>query len=120
MYGSRLDDQLNQWRAGADINAGSAEEAIDHELSGRIEQIRTTAAYDPADAFAQLVALTSFLNAAAGIRSSIIEKIAKHIDELRQALGVIAGKLGAKSFDIGVNLPVGLSVSVTFGVQAGQ
>ena len=116
MYGSRLDYQLDQWRAGADINVGSVEEAIDHELSGRIEQIGTTAAVYPADAFAQLVTLTSFLNAAAGLRSSIIDKIAKHIDELRQALGAIARKLGAKSFNIGVSLPVGLSVSVTFEV----
>ena len=120
MYGSRLDHQLDQWRAGAEINAGSVEEMIDHELSGRIEKIRATAAVDPADAFAQFVTLTSFLNVQAGIRSSIIEKIAKHIDELREALGAIAGKLGAKSFDIGVSLPFGLSVSVTFEVQPGK
>ena len=116
MYGSLLGYELDQWRAGVAINAASVEDAIDRELSARVDQIRTTAAGNPGDAFAQFVTLTSFLNAAADIRSSIIEKIAEHIDEFRTALGAIAERLEADSFSMSVSLPVGLSVSLTFKV----
>jgi hypothetical protein len=78
MYGSRLDDQLDHWRASAEIDPGSVEGAIDEGLSARIEQIRKTAAAYPADAFAEFVTLTSFLNVAASLRTPAGRTLGAH------------------------------------------
>jgi hypothetical protein len=72
------------------------------------------------EAFGQLVTRTSFVNAAAGVRWSIAEKIRKHVDEVRKALATIAEGLEAESFGMSASLPVGLSVSLTFKVKPGE
>lgn len=120
MYRTRLGDQLDKWRSGSSLNAEAVEEAIDDELPGRMELIAATAKDAPGEAFADLVALTSFLNEAVVIRASILEKIANHVEKLRDALAKIAKGLRADSFDISVSVPVGLSVSMTFKVEPGQ
>jgi hypothetical protein len=117
MYRNRLGDQLGNWRSGSSLDAEAVEEAIDDELPGRMELIAATAKDTPAEAFADFVALMSFLNAAVVIRTSILEKVANHVEKLRDALAKIATGLRADSFDISVSAPVGLSVSMTFKVE---
>jgi len=120
MYRTRLGDQLGNWRSGSSLNAEAVEEAIDDELPGRMELIAATAKDTPGEAFADFVALMSFLNAAVVIRASILEKVADHVEKLRDALAKIAKGLRADSFDISVSAPVGLSVSMTFKVESGR
>ena len=89
-------------------------------LTSWIAEIARTAGRSPGEAFGELVALTSFFNAAVGLRSSIAEKIRKHVDEVRKALATIAEGLEADSFSMSASLPVGLSVSLTFKVKPGE
>jgi hypothetical protein len=58
-----------------DLDAEAVEEAIDSELTGRLKQIAATASGAPGEAFANVVAITGFLNEAVVIRASILEKI---------------------------------------------
>src|SRR5450759_3800420 len=120
MYRNQLGDQLGNWRSGSSLNAEAVEEAIDDALPGRMELIAATAKDTPGEAFADFVALMSFLNAAVVIRASILEKVADHVEKLRDALVKIAKGLRADSFNISVNVPVGLSVSMTFKVEPGR
>ena len=120
MYRNRLGEQLGNWRSGSSLNAEAVEEAIDDELPGRMDLITATAKDTPDEAFADFVALMSFLNAAVFIRASILEKVAHHVEKLRDALAKIAKGLRADSFDISVSAPVGLSVSLTFKVESGR
>jgi hypothetical protein len=120
MYRTQLGDQLGNWRSGSSLDAEAVEEAIDDELPGRMELIEVTARDAPEEAFADFVALMSFLNAAVVIRASILEKVADHVEKLRDALAKIAKGLRADSFDISVSAPVGLSVSMTFKVEPGR
>jgi hypothetical protein len=120
MYYAGLGDQLDKWRSGVGADPAAVEDAVDADLPRRLKQIAGTAETNPGEAFADLVAVTSLLNAAALSRPSILEKITKHVEQLRDALEKVARGLRADSFDISVSVPVGLSVSVTFKVQAGQ
>lgn len=122
MYPYGLGDQLDKWRNGADIDdlmVSTVEEVVDDDLPRRLEQITATAENRPGAALADLVAVTSFLNALAVNRPSILEKMTKQVEQLRDTLGEIARRLKADSFDISVSVPFGLSVSVTFKVQPG-
>ena len=94
--------------------AGEAETAIVNDLPDWIAQIERNG--DAGAAFGQLLALTVSINEAIAIRSSIIERIEEYLDKLRTALAAIAGRLGAESFSIGASAPVGLSISVSFGL----
>ena len=120
MYRTRLSDQLDKWQSGSGLNAEAVEEAIDSELTGRLKQIAATAWDAPGEAFANFVAITGLLNEAVVIRASILEKIARHVETLRDTLAKIAEGLRADSFDISVNVPVGLSVSMTFKREPGR
>ena len=120
MYRNRLGEQLGNWRSGSSLDADAVEEAIDDELPGRMDLIAATAKDTPDEAFADFVALMSFLNAAVVIRASILEKVAHHVEKLRDALLKIARGLRADSIDVSVSAPVGLSVSMTFKVESGR
>jgi hypothetical protein len=74
MYRNRLGEQLGNWRSGSSLDAEAVEEAIDDELPGRMDLIAATAKDTPDEAFADFVALMSFLNAAVFIRASILER----------------------------------------------
>ena len=115
-----LDAQLDKLRTGNRLDAMEAEAAIDSGVSDWIAEIAQTAERSPGEAFGQLVTLTSFFNAAVGVRLSIAEKMRKHVDEVRTALATIAEGLGADSFSMSASLPVGLSVSLTFKVKSGE
>lgn len=113
-----LTDQFEEWRGGVIIDAAGAsvvEAHLDRELPGLLRGIdETTRNFGTGAAFAEFVSLVCFLNVAAGFRASILEKVAKHVEELRDALRKIAARIEATSFDIGVSWPVGLSVTLTF------
>lgn len=119
-----LTDQFEEWRGGVDIDASGAsmvEAHLDRELPGLLRGIdETTRNFGTGAAFAEFVSLISFLNVAAGFRASILEKVAKHVEELRDALRKIADGIEASSFDISVSVPVGLSVSLTFSTSVGD
>jgi hypothetical protein len=108
-----LDAQLARL-SGNNYDAREAETAIVSQIPDWIARIEQTA--DPGEAFGELVALTIVLNAAVGVRPSIVEKIKEHIDKVRKALATIAEQLDAGSFAIGASV-TGLSVSLTFPVK---
>ncbi|MFH1474682.1 MAG: hypothetical protein ABIG85_02370 [Chloroflexota bacterium] len=113
-----LDDRLDKLRNGDRYGVMRAEAEIASWVSDQSREIAQTAERSPGEAFGQLVYLTSYVNTAVGIRSSIAEKIRKHVDEVRKALATIAEGLGAASFSISAG--VGLSVSLTFTVKPGE
>ena len=118
---TRLSDQLDKWRSGSSLDAEVVEAEIDDGLPREMELIAAlTAKGMPGEAFAKFVAITGVLNAAVVTRASILEKIAKHVETLRDTLARIAEGLRADSFDISVSAPVGLSVSMTFKVERGR
>jgi len=107
-----MEPQLAKLKSDNSYDAREAEIAIVSQIPDWIARIERTA--DPGEAFGQLVALAIVLNAAVGVRSSIVEKIKEHIDKVRKALATIAEGLGAESFSMSAG--VGLSVSLTFKV----
>ena len=93
------------------INEQQFVSLIDSELS-KIENIVDT---QPYTAFLQLSNLISFTNV--GIRSSpftIIKKLENLIQDIKDLVQKLANKLQANGFSIGLGIPFGFFISLSF------
>jgi hypothetical protein len=107
--------QFDDWRAGVAAMDANRASTIEGNLDSDLPALLRIGAQAGTDlTFGELVLLIRFLNEAAMFKASILEKLAEHVDEFRDALMKIAARLEATSFTLSVSVPLGLSVSLTF------
>jgi hypothetical protein len=107
--------QFENWQGDGAMDAGRAKAVEESLTPASLRGFLKTDDWATSEAtFADVVGLICFLNEAARVRASILEKLAEHVEEFRDALVKIAARLKATSFTIGVSVPIGVSVSLTF------
>jgi len=114
-----VDVIFEEWESSGTISAPNikrVEEIFELLMKVKLGEVETSVDADPHFAFAQLIALTSFLNAVATKRPSIIKRLGKWVKKLQAVANALAKKLGANGFSIGVQIPAGVSVDLSFPV----
>ena len=111
-------DVLEQWEVAGEMTdsmAGAIAEQFDQLMQHELEEIDTLAyQYKPDVAFCRLLRLIYVLNMAIAKRPSILEQLAKHLAELRDKARKVAKKFEANGLTLGLQVPLGLYIEVSF------
>lgn len=90
---------------------------IDELLKSELGQVDKLLEDDkPEAAFARLTRLTSFLNTGVTKLPSIIRRLEKWVNRIKSTLNALAKKIGANGFSIGIAVPVGVSIDLSFPI----
>ncbi len=95
-----------------DAAIADVEDKFDELMTSELTTIEKTK--DSELAFARMMRLTNLLNGLIIKRPSIINKLQKWINKLKNALSNLAKQIGAKGFAITVGIPFGISVTLEF------
>ena len=110
---------FEQWESAGDMTSEMAavvDRGLDEIVERKIKGIEELIDKQPYLAFAHLMSLSIFVNAAARKRPSILKKLEKWIKAIKNTLGKVATKVGAVGFNISVGLPAGVSISLSFSI----
>jgi hypothetical protein len=119
---SSVYDIFERWQTKGELSRDEAmivEEGLDDFLGselGSVEQ-NITAGGDPQVAFGQFTQITSFLSQAINRVPRILSRLSTWVNRIGGVLANLAGQLGADSYSIGVGVPLGLSVDLSFPAQ---
>ena len=113
-------DLFENWLSTGQITIELSEERIselDDLVQTQLQDIEDLIDNNMAEkAFANLALLTSFINAAASKRPSILNKLKKWVKKFKNLTNRLAKKLGADGFSIGVSVPLGLTIELSFPI----
>lgn len=111
---------LERWKFDGEMTLEMAriiEQNFDELIESELGKVDTLLSDDkPEAAFVQLTILTSFLNTGVGKLPSIIRKFENWVNKIKSTLNTLAKKLGANGFSIGVAVPVGVSIDLSFPI----
>jgi len=110
---------LEKWELTGEMVPAMAQ-VIDQQLDDLMErelsEVESSVDTKPHLAFARLTRLISFLNAALMRRPSIIRRLEKWVQKVKAVANALGKKLGANGFSIGVGLPIGVSIDLSFPI----
>jgi len=110
---------LEAWEQGEPMDLAMArivEENLDALLESELAQIEAQIDAQPVTALMQMTRLTSFINAALARLPAILRRLQGWVSTMKSTVNALAKKLGANSFSLGVSMPFGLSVDLSFPV----
>ena len=111
---------LERWKFQEEMTLEMAkviEQNFDELIKSELGKVDTLLSNNkPEAAFARLTLLISFLNTAVGKLPSIIRKLENWVNKIKSTLNTLAKKLGANGFSIGVAVPIGVSIDLSFPI----
>jgi hypothetical protein len=120
MFEQSISGVLERWEYQGEMTlemAGIIENNFDELMEHELGEINRNLSNQESDiAFARLTRLSSFINAASAKKPSIIRKLDKWVNKIKTTVNSLAKKLGAKSFSIGISMPFGLSIDLSFDI----
>jgi hypothetical protein len=118
---SSVYDIFERWQTSGELlpeDAMMVEEGLHDFLESELDSVdQNIAAGDPQVAFGQFTQITSFLSQAINRVPRILSRLSTWVNRIGSTLANLAGQLGADSYSIGVGVPLGLSVDLSFPVQ---
>ncbi len=110
---------FERWQATGEMTPAMAEvvEAqLEPFMDFEFDNVDRLAQSDPYVAYAFMLQSQAFLNSALSVRPSIMSKLSGQVSKLSAKLKALGKKLAAATFSIGVGLPVGVSIRLSFPV----
>ena len=110
---------LEAWEQGEAMDLAMArivERNLDALLESELTQIEAVIDAQPATALMQMTRLTSFINAATARLPAILRRLQHWVNKMQTTINNLAKKLGANGYSIGVSMPFGLSIDLSFPV----
>ena len=111
---------LKRWESDGEMTLEMArviEQNFDSLIESELHQVDDLLADAKAEAaFARLTLLISLLNAGVSKLPSIIRRLEKWVNRIKSTLNALAKKLGANGFSIGIAVPVGVSIDLSFPI----
>ena len=113
---------FESWQTRGELSPEEAitvEEGLDDFLGSELGSVERYIAEggDPQVAFGQFTQITSFVSQAINRVPRILSRLSTWVNTIRRVLAKLAGQLGADSYSIGVGVPLGLSVDLSFLAQ---